>query len=102
MKTTALVTLAGIAAAIFSIAAHAESGRPSAQEVPAAADAPRAVASDEELGSYARYLMLNGATREAAVIAARNIDRPADALASRRLAANRAPQRVDAQVPARP
>jgi hypothetical protein len=96
MKSIALVTLAGIAAAIFSVAAHAQTGRPSAVEVPAAADMPRASAGDEQLGSYARYLMLNGATRENAVVAARNIDRPVDAFASRRLAASRAASRAQA------
>jgi hypothetical protein len=96
MKATALVTLAGIAAAVFSIAAHAQTGRPSALEVPAAAAAPKAVAGDEQLGSYARYLMLNGATRENAVVAARNIDRPADVLASRRVATSRAAARAPA------
>ena len=96
MKSTALVTLAGIAAAIFSISAHAQTGRPSALEVPAAADAPRAVAGDDQLGSYARYLMLNGATRENAVVAARNIDRPVESFASRKLAANRAASRAQA------
>ena len=74
MKSTAFVTTVAIAAAIFSVAASAQTGRPSAIEVHAAADAPRTVAADEELGSYARYLMLNGATREEAVAAARNID----------------------------
>ncbi len=93
MKSIALVTLAGIAATIFSVAAHAQTGRPSAIEVPAAADAPRLVAGDEPIGSYARYLMLNGATCENAVVAARNIDRPADSLASRKLAASRAAAR---------
>ena len=34
-------------------------------------------ANDQELGSYARYLMLNGETRDNAVAAARNIDHPA-------------------------
>jgi len=101
MKTLSIVTLAGIAAA-FSIAAHAESGRPSALEVPAAADVPHAVAADEPLGSYARYLMLNGATRDAALVAARNIDRPDAASVGRRLAVNRARARADAQAPARP
>ena len=74
MKSTAFVTAVAIAAAIFSVAASAQTGRPSPIEVKAAADTPRSVAADEELGSYARYLMLNGATREEAVAAARNID----------------------------
>ena len=90
MKTTALVALAGIAAALFSIAAQAQTGRPSTVEVPAAADAPHAVESayGKEPGSYARYLMLNGATREDALVAARNIDNPVDRSTQRRLAAS--------------
>ena len=74
MKSTAFVTAVAIAAAIFSVAASAQTGRPSPVEVKAAADTPRDVVADQELGSYARYLMLNGATREEAVAAARNID----------------------------
>ncbi len=72
MKSTTLVS--AIAAALFSVAASAQTGRPATVEVQAAADTPRVVAADEELGSYARYLMLNGATREEAVAAARNVD----------------------------
>jgi hypothetical protein len=77
MKSIALVTSVALVAAIFSAAANAQTGRPSAVEVRAAADVPQAVANDPELGSYARYLMLNGATRDDAVAAARNIDHPA-------------------------
>jgi hypothetical protein len=76
MKSIALVTCVALVAAIFSVAANAQTGRPSAVEVRAAADTPQAVATDPELGSYARYLMLNGATRDDAVAAARNIDHP--------------------------
>ena len=74
MKSTFLVATVAVAAALFSVGASAQTGRPSPVEVKAAADAPKAVAADEALGSYARYLMLNGATREQAVAAARNID----------------------------
>jgi len=74
MQKTVLVAAATIAAAFFSVAANAQTGRPSPVEVKAAADAPRSVAADDALGSYARYLMLNGATREQAIEAARNID----------------------------
>jgi hypothetical protein len=102
MKSTAFVAIAGIAAAIFSIAAQAQTGRPSTLEVPAAADAPHAAApGDQQLGSYGRYLMLNGATRANALVASRNIDRPADAVTARRLAASRVASRADAQAPAR-
>jgi len=74
MKSTFLVASVAVAAALFSVGASAQTGRPSAVEVKAAADAPRTVDGDEALGSYARYLMLNGATREQAIAAARNID----------------------------
>ena len=74
MQKTVLVAAATIAAAFFSVAANAQTGRPSPVEVKAAADAPRSVAADDALGSYARYLMLNGATREQAIEAAHNID----------------------------
>ena len=77
MKSTAFVSTVAIVAAIFSVAAQAQTGRPSTVEVPAAADAPRVAVADEELGSYARYLMLNGATRDEALAAARNVDHPA-------------------------
>lgn len=77
MKSTALVSTVAIAAAIFSVAVQAQTGRPSTLEVSTASDAPHVAAADAELGSYGRYLMLNGATREHAVAAARNIDHPA-------------------------
>ena len=74
MKSTFLVATVAVAAALFSVGASAQTGRPSTVEVKAAADAPRTVAADEALGSYARYLMLNGATRDQAIAAAHNID----------------------------
>ena len=78
MKSTLLVTAVALAAAAFTVSAQAQTGRPSALEVHASSDAPRAVVvGDDEPGSYARYLMLNGATREQAQAAARNIDHPA-------------------------
>jgi hypothetical protein len=88
MKTLALVTATGLAA-FLSLAASAQTGRPSAVEVPAAADAPTAsgVGYGQTAGSYARYLMLNGATRENALVAARNVDNPVER--APRLAANR-------------
>ena len=85
MKSTALVTATALAAALFSLSAHAQTGRPSSVEVRSAADAPHVAAGDQELGSYARYLMLNGATHDDAVAAARNIDHPA----GRKLVASR-------------
>ena len=76
MKSTLLISAIALAAAAFTVSAQAQTGRPSAVEVPSASDTPRAVAADQELGSYGRYLMLNGATRDEAVVAARNVDHP--------------------------
>ena len=76
MKSTPLVTAIALVAAAFAISAQAQTGRPSVTEVQASSDAPHAVAADQELGSYGRYLMLNGATRDEALAAARNIDHP--------------------------
>jgi len=45
--------------------------------VKAAADTPSTVVADEALGSYARYLMLNGKSRDEAIREARHIDHPA-------------------------
>src|SRR3954467_15791887 len=77
MKSTLLATAAALAAAVLTVAAQAQTGRPSPIEVPASSDAPRVVAADQELGSYGRYLMLNGATRDEALAAAPNVDHPA-------------------------
>lgn len=74
MKSTFLVATVAVASALLSVGASAQTGRPSAVEVKSAAVAPQPVVADEALGSYARYLMLNGATREQAIAAARNID----------------------------
>ncbi len=76
MKSTSLIAAIAVLAAAFSVAAQAQTGRPATVEVQSAADTPRVAAADEELGSYARYLMLNGATRDEAVAAARNVDHP--------------------------
>jgi hypothetical protein len=95
MKSTAFVTAVALAAAIFSVAADAQTGRPSAVELQAQAEAPHVAAKDQELGSYARYLMLNGTTRDEAIAAARNIDHPA----SRKLVASQG--HADAQPPVR-
>lgn len=77
MKSTALVTAIAVLAALSSVAAHAQTGRPATSEAPSADDTPHVVAADRELGSYARYLMLNGSTRDEALAAARNVDHPA-------------------------
>jgi hypothetical protein len=97
MKSTAPVATLALAATIFSIAANAQTGRPSSVELQAQAEAPHVVADDQELGSYARYLMLNGATRDEAVAAARNIDHPA----ARKFVASQDRPRADAQAPVR-
>lgn len=76
-SSTSLIAAIAVLSAVFSVTAQAQTGRPSTVEVKAAADTPRVAADDAELGSYARYLMLNGATREAAIAAARNVDHPA-------------------------
>ena len=79
MKTTAFAA-AALLAGLFTVAAHAQTGTPSAQEVgattAAAPSAPVNVAEDD-VGSYARYLMLNGKTREEAVKEAQTFDHPA-------------------------
>jgi hypothetical protein len=72
-----LITAVAVLSALISVAAQAQTGRPATVEVKAAADTPRVTSDDTELGSYGRYLMLNGATREDAIAAARNIDHPA-------------------------
>ena len=85
MKSTFLFSAIALAATVLTVSAQAQTGRPSAIEVQASSDTPHAVAADQELGSYARYLMLNGATRDAALAAARNVDHPLarDRVASR-------------------
>jgi len=74
MKSTFLVATVAVASALLCVGANAQTGRPSAVEVESVAVVPQSVVADEALGSYARYLMLNGATREQAIAAARNID----------------------------
>ncbi len=97
MNSRLLATAVALAATVFTLSSHAQTGRPSALEVQAAADMPRAVVADQELGSYGRYLMLNGATREAALAAARNIDHPSP----RDRVATRDRVRVDLNSPVR-
>ena len=85
MKPTTLVSSLALAAAFFSTAANAQTGRPS--------EAPEAIArassvidtSRDPAGSYAHYLMLNGVTPAVAVREAQAIDHPAP----RRIAAHR-------------
>ena len=75
MPTTPAVYLAAtLLTSGLSTAAVAQTGHPS--EAPA--DHARAgAAGSEEVGSYARYLMLNGKPRDQAVMAAWSIDHPA-------------------------
>ncbi len=97
MKSTLLVTAIALAAAVFTVAAQAQTGRPSSIEVAASGDAPRTLDADQELGSYARYLMLNGVTREQALASAHNIDHPA----TRSRVAARGGVAADAKAPVR-
>lgn len=99
MKFSAIATLAAIAA--ISISAQAATGTPSEQETGAQRTSqPSApVAEDAQVGSYARYLMLNGKPREQAMAEAFNIDHPA----ASRVAGHRAPSRaVVTETPASP
>ena len=75
MKTpTAITVAASLLAAVLTVPAFAQTGRPS--EAPSDRSTV-AVAGSDEVGSYARYLMLNGKPREVALEAARNVDHPA-------------------------
>ena len=97
MKSTLLVAAIALAASVFTVAAQAQTGRPSTVEVHAAGDAPHAAATDDELGSYGRYLMLNGVTRDEAIVVARNIDHPV----ARSRVAGRERTEADAKAPVR-
>ena len=96
MKSTAFAAAIALLAVAFTVGANAQTGAPSAQEVghaaPVAQGAPVNVA-DADVGSYARYLMLNGATHDEAVKAAQNIDHPS----ARRFAWHRARASAPAQ-----
>jgi hypothetical protein len=77
MRATTLASSLALAAALFSTAASAQTGRPS--------EAPDAIArsssvidtSRDPAGSYAHYLMLNGVTPDVAIRQAQSIDHPA-------------------------
>lgn len=74
----AIASLA-LAAAVFTISAGADTGRPScvqAQRVDESTASLQSESSDSQPGSYARYLMLNGVRRETAITAAWTIDHP--------------------------
>ena len=76
MTKHTLVSGLVLASALISASAMAQTGRPS--------EAPDAFARSSVIdttrdpaGSYARYLMLNGATRDVALRTAQTIDHPA-------------------------
>lgn len=74
--TTAVLA---VAAGLVTISAGAETGRPSCaqeQRIDESTPSLQAESPDDQPGSYARYLMLNGVRREAAIAAARTIDHP--------------------------
>jgi hypothetical protein len=75
MNATPFVAAAAIAAALFTVAANAQTGRPSADEIgPPAAPTSVVDTAAADVGSYARYEMLNGKTRDEAIADARGVD----------------------------
>ena len=85
MKAITLVSSLALAAAFFSTAASAQTGRPSEAPEIIARSSSVVDTSQDPTGSYAHYLMLNGVTPDVAIREARSIDHPAP----RHLAANR-------------
>ena len=75
MKSAPLIAAVAILSAAFCVAADAQTGRPSTQEAPAAVTS--VAQGDPQVGSYARYLMLNGLPRDEAILQAAPYDRPA-------------------------
>ncbi len=90
MKIIAISTAAALLGAASSLSAHAQTGMPSEAKTGAPTtcvvpEPPVDSGQDAEMGSYARYLMLNGKSRERAIAEARNVDHPATSdYASRR------------------
>ena len=79
MKSPVTIASLAVAAAVFTISARADTGRPScvqAQRVDESTASLQSEPADGQPGSYARYLMLNGVRREAAIAAASAIDHP--------------------------
>jgi len=75
MKTLVISAAIALLGAAFTVGANAQTGAPSAQETGHQATVSAPVdAADAEVGSYARYLMLNGTPRDEAVKTARNVD----------------------------
>jgi hypothetical protein len=97
MKSTSFIAAFTLLAAVATGAANAQTGRPAADEVRTPDATSQPVAVDGQLGSYGRYLMLNGATRDDAIAAAQHIDHPA----ARKVLARRDRVRTDAGVPVR-
>lgn len=80
MKPTAAVTAIALLAAVFSVAASAQTGRPSDVETQDPPQAGHVVdVTRSQVGSYARYLMLQGVTRDEAISQAQTFDHPATA-----------------------
>ena len=77
MKFSVATMVAAIAA--ITISAHATTGMPSqaAREHTAGTSTAIDTGAGTELGSYGRYLMLNGKSREEAIAEASSIDHPA-------------------------
>ena len=96
MKIIAIATSIAALGAAISLPVRADTGRPSEVQagiapVCAVAAAPIDAGQDAQVGSYARYLMLNGKPRDRAIAEARNIDRRATLdIASQRVAPSQA------------
>ena len=82
MKIKAISTSVALMCIAAALPARADTGRPSEGQAGietacAAPAAPIDAGQDAQVGSYARYLMLNGKSRDRAITEARNIDRDA-------------------------
>jgi len=77
MKAITLASSLALAAAFFSTAASAQTGRPSEAPDSIARSSSVIDTSRDPAGSYAHYLMLNGVTPDVAIRQARSIDHPA-------------------------
>ncbi len=81
MKIAYLIATGAVLSAAFIVgAAQAQSGRPSFVQIQQHAEATvsreQSPVSQDELGSYGRYLVLNGKPRDVAIEMTRNIDHP--------------------------
>ncbi len=82
MKISPFVTSIALLCAAITLPARADTGRPSEPQAGietacAAPAAPIDAGQDAQVGSYARYLMLNGKPRDRAIAEARNVDHQA-------------------------